>query len=276
MDAGTLAGVIPPPRDTIATCAQMTHRLVVQLRFNPLHEVQDVGWGAALNRLLHLHAVRPAVLVFGPRVHGGARLGGARLGEEAVQHADGVEEVNSVHSQPVASGPRQRPSARPAPTGSDPTRAHHAFRSAPGGSWTCGGRELSGTGPGNRETPPSALDGAPLRAGCRCRWCCLCAASGSSTGPSPCAAGTCWLVTTVARQWQPRHRHRERGRKGVRTDPATEARPWRWMPRELHGASAPRGPRAKASDRDPTLRLRSEPVHLTAFTECHPTIQVMR
>lgn len=74
--------------------------LVVQLVLHPRHQVVYVLGCRAFNRLLHCVAVRPVILVLGPRRHDGATILRAELSNGPVEHVDLVEEVHGVHGHP--------------------------------------------------------------------------------------------------------------------------------------------------------------------------------
>ena len=76
-------------------------RLIINLVLDPGHQVVNILGCRALDRLLHLLAICPVVLVLLPGRHDGAGLLGAEVSDGAVQHVDLVEEVHSVYSHPL-------------------------------------------------------------------------------------------------------------------------------------------------------------------------------
>ena len=75
--------------------------LIVELVLHPRHQVVDVLWRRALDRLLYRLAICPMVLVLGAGRHYGAPLLGAEFCDGAVKHIDLVEEVYRVDRHPL-------------------------------------------------------------------------------------------------------------------------------------------------------------------------------
>ena len=75
--------------------------LIINLVLDPGHQVVNILGCRALDRLLHLLAICPVVLVLLPGRHDGAGLLGAEVSDGAVQHVDLVEEVHSVDGDPL-------------------------------------------------------------------------------------------------------------------------------------------------------------------------------
>ena len=66
---------------------------ILQLLLHPAHQIVNIFWSTARDGLLHLHSIRPLVLVLGTCIHNRARLRRAQFSKVLIQNLNLVEEI---------------------------------------------------------------------------------------------------------------------------------------------------------------------------------------